>query len=141
MNTNKKIKFSHIPLDRKLVDSYRSNCHAVTSFFAKQDSEKQKVAITLEPNEICGNYYHSFIIKDNIVYDLAHNVMIPYDSYIELFRPEILVCDEAKVVLEEIKNLENDQQFIDCNYIDVLKYGLFKQMSNNKKLLKKEFKI
>ena len=33
---------------------------------------------------------------DNIVYDLAHNVMISYDDYIELFKPKILVREEAK---------------------------------------------
>lgn len=125
---DKKIKYSHIPLERKLTDAYKGHCHNVTSDFMRQlKTEELKVGIVQENNELHGRYYHSFIIKNDVVYDLAHDIIMSCNNYLELFNPNILILDDADKVIKDIQNLELNKSFTDSEYIDILKYAMEKQ--------------
>ena len=103
--TGDKVRFSHVPLEKELVDEYRGDCHAVTSTFMKKANinNTQKVVVALENNELIGKGYHSFIVDNDIMYDLAHNVIMKYNDYLKLVKPEVLVYEDSNMVLDKIK--------------------------------------
>lgn len=123
LNNGEKMRYSHIYLPKKSIDKFRNNCHAVVSGFIKVDSN-WKVAVVIEKNALFKGIYHSFLIRDNIVYDLSHNIMMKYDDYVKYINPKVLVLEDAKVVLDGIENLKKYKAFSKSNYVDVLKYAM-----------------
>lgn len=128
--SKEKIRFSHVPLERELVDAYRGYCHAVTSTFMREANinKAQKVVVALEDNEIVGKGYHSFIVDDGVMYDFAHNIMMLYKDYLKLVSPEVLVYEDSIEVLDKMKKMEEDKDFANSEYVDILKYGISKQL-------------
>lgn len=129
-SSNDKIRFSHVPLERELVDEYRRYCHAVTSTFMREANinKTQKVVVALEDKELVGKGYHSFIVDNGVMYDFAHNIMMLYKNYLKLVNPEVLVYEDSTKVLDEMKNMEEDKDFANSEYVDILKYGISKQL-------------
>lgn len=128
--SNDKIRFSHVPLEKELVDEYRGYCHAVTSKFMRETNinKTQKVVVALEDNELVGKGYHSFIVDGGVMYDFAHNIMMLYNDYLKLVKPEVLVYEDSTHVLDKMKKMEEDKNFANSEYVDILKYGMSKQL-------------
>lgn len=128
--SNDKIRFSHVPLERELVDEYRGYCHAVTSTFMREANihKTQKVVVVLEDNALVGKCYHSFIVDDGVMYDFASNIMMLYKDCLKLVRHEVLVYEDSTKVLDEMKKMEEDKDFANSDYVDILKYGISKQL-------------
>ena len=129
-SSNDKIRFSHVPLERELVDEYRRYCHAVTSTFMREANinKTQKVVVALEDKELVGKGYHSFIVDNGVMYDFAHNIMMLYKNYLKLVNPEVLVYEDSTKVLDEMKKMETEKDFANSEYVDILKYGISKQL-------------
>lgn len=133
LHDDSKIKFSYIPLDKKLIEAYRGNCHAAY-YWAKLWLDKDitcKVATVLEPCEVYGSYYHSFVVNNNdTILDFSHNIMMNYNDYLKLVSPKVLVCEDSKTYLDNIERLKKqDEEFASCEYADSLKYGISKQLT------------
>ena len=128
--SNDKIQFSYVPLERELVDEYRGYCHAVTSTFMRQANiyKTQKVVVALEDKELVGKGYHSFIVDNGVMYDFAHNIMMRYKDYLKLVKPEVLVYEDSTEVLDKMKKMEQQKDFTNSEYVDILKYGISKQL-------------
>lgn len=128
--SNDKIQFSYVPLERELVDEYHGYCHAVTSTFMRQANiyKTQKVVVALEDKELVGKGYHSFIVDNGVMYDFAHNIMMRYKDYLKLVKPEVLVYEDSTEVLDKMKKMEEDKDFNSSEYVDILKYGISKQL-------------
>ncbi len=126
-NSDEKIRYSHISLKKDLIDAYKGNCHIVTSYFLKNCEKSNNAVVVLENNELFGEYYHSFLLEDGIMYDFAHNIMMGYENYLKLIKPKILVCSDSNTILNGIKELKNNKSFVDSEYVDILKYAMEKQ--------------
>jgi len=128
--SNDKIRFSHVPLERELVDEYRRYCHVATSTFMREANinKTQKVVVAMEDKELVGKGYHSFIVDNGVMYDFAHNIMMLYKDYLKLVSHEVLVYEDSTKVLNEMKKMEEDKDFANSEYVDILKYGISKQL-------------
>lgn len=128
--SNDKIRFSHVPLERELIDEYRGYCHAVTSTFMREANinKTQKVVVALEDKELVGRGYHSFIVDNGVMYDFAHNSMMRYKDYLKLVKHDVLVYEDSVEVLDKMKKMEEDKDFASSEYVDILKYGISKQL-------------
>lgn len=104
---NTEVEYANVPIEKKLIDGcypqYNSYCHEATLYFLR-NGEACKAAVVLEPLEIFGQYYHSFIVEDNIVYDLAHNIMMEYENYLKLVKPTVLVYEDCITILKILNN-------------------------------------
>jgi len=119
------VKYTHIQLDKKLLEAYKRNCHMVTSYFLKNCEKTNGAAVVLEDNELFGKYYHSFLLADDIMHDLAHNIMMKYEDYLKLINPTVLINGDKHTILTGIKELEkNSKSFTDSEYIDIFKYAI-----------------
>ena len=127
---NKKIRFTHVPCDEELIDNCRGYCHAATSTMMKcvDDYDNLKVAVVLLDNALLGKGYHSFIVENGIIHDFAHNIMMKYSDYLKLVKPDVLVYDSVKDVLSSIQQLEYEREFTNSDCVDILKYGISKQL-------------
>ena len=142
--SNDKIRFSHVPLEKELVDEYRGHCHQVTSTFMRETNidKTQNVVVVLEDNELIGKGYHSFIVDNGIMYDFAHNIMMRYKDYLKLVKPKVLVYEDSIEVLDKMKKMEEEKNFAKSENVDILKYGMSKQLKlkynkyNNKGVMK-----
>lgn len=133
--SDKKIKYSHMVLEDYLIDEYRGNCHFVVSGFMRRlEMKNVRVAVCLVDNELYGKYYHSFIVVNDVVFDLSHDILMNYNDYIELFNPQILVLEDADKVEEKIKELELNKAFTKTKYVDILKYAIEKQLQGKGKV-------
>lgn len=128
--SNDKIRFSHVPLERELIDEYRGYCHAVTSTFMREANinKTQKVVVALEDKELVGRGYHSFIVDNGVMYDFANNTMMRYKDYLKLVKHDVLVYEDSVEVLDKMKKMEEDKDFASSEYVDILKYGISKQL-------------
>lgn len=125
------VKFSNVPLEKEIMDAYKTNCHEVTSFFVRNQGkeEKQFVVVALEKNILFGKHYHSFYVENDLILDMAHNVIMSWENYKKIFGSEILVYEKASDVIKNIDKLESsDKVFRDSNLLDLLKYGILKQI-------------
>ena len=135
----RKIKFSNVPLPKDLIDEYRGNCHAVISSWMRLYKKDHNVSVVLEPNPIYGNFYHSFVVENGDIIDLSHNIMMRYEDYLQLVKPKVLVYEDSRVLLNKMQKLEdNDVAFRECDYVDILKYGMNQQLIKKRKKIKKE---
>lgn len=122
------VKYTHIQLDKELLDAYKSQCHIVTSVFLKKCEGTNAAAVVLENNELFGKYYHSFLLVDDIMHDLAYNIMMKYEDYLKLINPTVLINEDRNTILNNIKELENNSKsFVDSECVDILKYAISKQ--------------
>lgn len=121
------------------LDTFRGSCHEVVSYLMKRDENKDnELAVVLEPYLFGGPIYHSFMISDEIIIDFAHNIAIRYDDYIALVKPDVLVREKCQTAVNEIVDLRiTDSEFYTCNFIDVLKYGIEKQLERKAGYMKK----
>ena len=103
LNDGSKINFSHIPLPYEFTHAYNGHCHEVTSYFVKVQPKKRRAIMTSLKNHLYGNYYHSFMVNDDIVYDLSHNIMMSYRDYIKIFNPKVLVDERGDTLIKNIK--------------------------------------
>lgn len=125
------VKYTHIQLDKELLDAYKGNCHMVTSVFLKNCERTNGAAVVLENNELFGKYYHSFLLENGVMHDLAHNIMMKYEDYLKLINPTVLINGDKNTILNSIKELENNNKsFVDSEYVDLLKYAMNNQQSN-----------
>ena len=118
----------------KDISSLRGNCHVMSSILIREENFQDKeLCIVLEPNALCGQSYHSFIVTDGIIFDFAHNIVVKYDNYVKFVKPTVLVKEKCSLVLSEIEDLKVfDCDFFSCEYEDVLKYGISKQLYKRK---------
>lgn len=133
LEDNSLVRFSYIPLDEKLIDAYRENCHGCAYYWAKSWLDKGttcKVATVLEPLEVYGGYYHSFVVaNDGTMLDLSHNIMIAYNDYLKLVRPKVLVYEDSTTYFNSIEKLKSwDEDFVSFEGADPLKYAISKQL-------------
>ncbi len=125
---NTEIKYSHIQEEKELLDEYRGECHNVTLYFLKNCENANGAAVVLEDRELFGKYYHSFLLENGIMFDLAHNIMMKYEDYLKLINPTVLILEDRNTILNNIKELENNKSFVDSEYSDILKYAISKQV-------------
>lgn len=127
-----RVNYSHVPLDKDLLDAYKTYCHEVTLGFLKNIDNSQALVVLLD-KELCGKYYHSLYMHDGIVYDLAHNILIRYENYVKLFNPTILINEDKDTILSNIKDMkENNKKFSKSKFVDILKYAIECNDSNKK---------
>ena len=121
------------------IDILRGNCHEISSCLIRRKENKNcDLAVVLEPNLFGGQSYHSFIVSDGIIVDFAHNLAIKYEDYIKLVNPDVLVRENCQNVVNEIVDLNiMDSTFYSCDFVDVLKYGIEKQLRRGKAPVKK----
>lgn len=133
LQDNSMVRFTHIPLDEKLIESYRDNCHTCAYYWAKSwldEGVTCRVTTVLEPFDVYGGYYHSFVVADDgTMLDLSHNIMIAYDDYLKLINPKVLVCEDSSTYFDNIEKLKKeDESFVNCSYDEPLKYAISKQL-------------
>ena len=51
-----------------------------------------------------------------------------YKDYLKLVKPEVLVYEDSVELLNKIKKMEEDKDFASSEYVDILKYGISKQL-------------
>ena len=70
-----------------------------------------------------------------MVNDYAHNIIMNFDDYKELYKPNILFYASAKKIYKEIENLKvSDKEFNDNN-CELLNYAIDKQLKKEQKRL------
>lgn len=73
--------------------------------------------------------YHSYIVRDDIVFDFAYNIVSTEDLYINEFGYEILLKEEASKVLAKIEDLKaTDNDFNKSKKYGILKYAMSNHM-------------
>lgn len=77
-------------------------------------------------NHLYGKYYHSFFIENEIVYDMAHNIVMNYKDYIKIFNPSIILYETGNILVENMSNIYNNQKFNDNEWCDLAIYGISK---------------
>lgn len=127
------VKYMNLDSKGNLAKASNTECFNVISGILKKTDEKASVVVVLEDREIFGKYYHCFIVKNNIVSDFAHNIVMKYEDYLRLINPKVLICEDRETVLSEISRLENEKSFEESNYVDVLKYAMNTQKKSSKK--------
>lgn len=133
LNDDTIVNYLNIPLEQKLIDAYRTNCHAVSSDFLRRCDVTNNIAVVLEDNELYGKYYYSFVLQDDVVYDLSHKLVISYESYLKLIKPIVLIKKDRATFLKEILKLEEtDKSYSKSKYVDVLKYAMDTNSNKNK---------
>lgn len=133
LHNNEKVNFSHMPLDKEIIDECRGRCHHAIFYFVKDDPNTRRALVTLEKNPIFGKEYHSIMVENNTVYDFAQNIMISYKNYINLFKPEILVNEQGNKLIENIKSLKEKINYSDSEWGDLIAYGVFRQLHKGMK--------
>lgn len=126
LNDDSKIRFSNIPLEIDELEECNGKCHFITPEFCEL-LNADYIDIVLEPNSMYKGHYHSFCVKDNAVFDFAHNIVIDYDNYIKLINPIILVHEPFDEYNKNIEILNNDNNFTKSKYYDLVKYAMTKQ--------------
>ncbi len=123
-----KVKFTSVPLDIKLINAYKGECHTVTLGFLKNCEIVNGAMTFLENNYIFGKHYHSVALIDDAVCDLSHNIVMSYENYIKLINPTVILREDEDTILSNIEALKNkDKVFKDSNYCPLLKYAMEKQ--------------
>ena len=126
MQDETKVKFTYITLEEKLTNEYNGHCHQVTQYFVKDKPNQRRAIVLYRENELFGKYYHSFIVENGLVYGLTHNIVISYKDYIQIFDPKILVNELGTELINSMKNMNNMQKYIDCNWCDLTVYAISK---------------
>lgn len=134
MPDNKKIKFTNIFDSKKEKDSALAECHNICYDIVKNlDNNINNVqCITiLEKNMYGFSRFHSFIVREGIVYDYARNMIISFNNYQYLFNPQIISCTQGQELIENIKKIEEtDEHFKNNNMCKVLKYAIHEKYIN-----------
>lgn len=125
---NKEYKLLRLLKNKDEISCFERNCHDICyKYFKKNNSDITSNVVTVFERDLFNRkQYHSFILKDNIVYDYSRNIATSFETYKTLFKPEILINDLGMNILEEIEELERfDNDFIEVkNWCPILKYTL-----------------
>lgn len=128
LNDNSEFKFLRLLKNEEEITSYERNCHDICYKKIKNYNDNIFNVVTiLEKDLFNRQQYHSFIVKDNIVYDYSRNIASSFETYKTLFKPEILVDGNGKKIIDEIEELEkedNDFQELE-KWCPILKYTLY----------------
>lgn len=125
---DKKVKFSHMPLNNEIISECRGRCHHAVSYFIKDDPNSRRALVTLEKNTLFGKMYHSIMVEDNVVYDFAQNIMISYKNYFNLFEPKVLVNERGSELIKNMQSLKEKLNYRDSEWADLIVYGISKQL-------------
>lgn len=134
LKNNEQIKVLRILKSSEEVRKYRNNCHQLCyEYFKLKNDKNANIVSVFECDLYNRKQYHSFIVKDNIVYDYARNIAMSFSSYQKLFKPEIIMNINGMDLLKSIEELENKDK--DFNSLDkwqpVLKYALYNVNKSN----------
>lgn len=132
----KLIKFMPEFSNAENIDACRKKCHEVVEYLCKKINNIYAVTGIMK-NYFGKTYYHSFVVKDNVVHDFAQNIVMNYDSYKELFGCKVIMNIEGKQLLKNINILRaRDMEFKQNEMFDILKYAMHKQMKKEKNIVK-----
>lgn len=129
LNDGTKIRYKNIDLDRKTILQANGECHSIV-FTMLEEMNKMNVdcsaAVVMEDRPLFGKLYHSVIIKNNIMYDFSHNIMMKFDDYVRLINPKIILYEDKDTILDNINALNENKS----KYAPLLKYAIERQREN-----------
>lgn len=132
------VKFTKRLDDLEQVKQYSCNCHSVSyQYFSNMHSDDNETycVTIIEKGLYNKDRYHTFLLCNGIVHDLARNFVMKYDDYKELFNFKIIMFVKGRQMLSNIENFKNnDPEFKESNTCEVLKYAMRKQMKKEKKI-------
>lgn len=136
---NKTIEFQSKIDDENDIVEANANCHSICNFIAKQNKELDLYICTILLDNLVGEKcYHTFIVYENTVNDFAHNIIMNFDDYKELYNPTIITFENAQKVHEEIEEIKIQDSEFDNGNAELLNYAIYKQLNkNNKRLIRK----
>jgi len=119
-NDDKKVLFNNA-LSKYDYKKCQNICHSITKDIVLEKPNNRRAVTVRINNSIYGKLYHSFMVEDGYVYDLARNIIIMYDDYVDLLRPEVIL-DEYGCNLKECMIYKDDSD----NFTPLLRYALSK---------------
>lgn len=140
-NNDEIIKFSNLIEDINQLKNNRGSCHSLVKFLLIDDNpnnlENLYGVTIITTNFFNKPQYHSFVVKDNYVYDFAHNINISFDDYKKLYNPKIIYKVTKNDLIKSIRHYnETDPDFSNSKGPDFLKCAMHKQMAMKKKTKK-----
>lgn len=136
---NKTIEFQSKIDDENDILEANANCHSICNFITKQNKELDLCICTILLDNLVGEKcYHTFIVYENTVNDFAHNIIMNFDDYKELYNPTIITFENIQKVHEEIEEIKIQDSEFDNGNAELLNYAIYKQLKkNNKRLIRK----
>lgn len=131
---DKKMHFKPRHKNIEQIEEARRKCHNISNFIAKQNKDRNVFIVTMLVDNFVGEkQYHTILVCNNIVNDYAQNIIMNYDAYKHLYKPNIISFTPAKKAHKEIEKLKaKDPEFND-SCADLLGYAIHKQMRKDKK--------
>lgn len=128
------MKFTSINDDPEQIDEANGQCHGITYFILKENKCKKMYAVTILMDNLFGDkQYHTFIVYNNIVNDFAHNIVMNFDNYKKLYKPEIISYTSAKKVYRDIEKLNGKDDTFTNGRCELLNYAIHKQLRKETK--------
>ena len=134
-NDDEIIKFGAVHDSKESMLSCKKKCHAVTQYIIEHLNSKEEIfGVTAIMEDCVGSpYYHSFIVKNNIAYDYAQNIVMLFEDYKKLFNCNVIMMANGNQILNDIEKLElGDPEFKKNKCYAILKYAAHKQMTNTR---------
>ena len=126
---NKEIKISNIINKEETIDKIEGKCHLLAhEYILKHDKQNIYIVTILEPSIYSIDMYHSFIVDNGYVIDYTRNILMKYEDYINLLKPNIITYKERKEILNDIDKLRDNKTFKNDSTEDILKYALHKRI-------------
>lgn len=133
---NQYIKFTNEFKGEKNIKICNKHCHEAVEYFCKNVDDIYAVTAIMK-NYFGKTYYHSFVVKEGIVHDLALNTVMSLENYKKLFGCKIIMFMEGKHLLRNIERLkERDVEYKENEMFDVLKYAMHKQMKKERNIVR-----
>lgn len=133
MNNNEIIHFTKLLNTKEDIKKYANRCHEISyNYFKNNANSKNECSVTvLEKGLYKNTRYHTFIVKNNYVYDYARNLIMKYDDYNRLFKPEIISYIDGKEMIQKIDKLDKENtEFTKSKKIKVLKYAIHTKINS-----------
>lgn len=133
---NDNISFSYAWKTYKGAVDAIGQCHGFTRecLIERGNAPKCVAVVSKIPTHFNHSTYHSYIIYNEKVYDLAMNLTMKQGDYYKLFSPTPIASftqEEFNTTLEQLRS--EDEDFESANIDDLLKCAMAKQMKKEKR--------
>ena len=133
---DREIRFTKILVTKEEINDYLQKCHIYSYNLLKSMGEHSSFANSvtiLDKNLFNETLYHTFLVYDNVVNDMARNILMSYEDYMYLFEPNIILDINGKTLLDNIDKLnKEDEDFRNSDHFEILKYAMYKQMNSKR---------
>lgn len=134
---DKKIQFMTKLSSVEQINEAKGNCHSISNFIAKQNDKQNIIFVTMLLNNYAGEkHYHTVLVYNNIVNDFAQNIVMKYDDYKYLYKPNIISFATAKKAHKEIEKIKLKNKEFSNGNAELLNYAVHKQLTK-KRLIRK----